>query len=176
VEFKRQAVEKMKTCQNIHELPATWKSSESSSTLEVPVRGPPRTAARGIWELRGRPQGVGFTPLSAFICVHRRPIVLSASPLPVAPSEYAAAISDMIRMPARPRARPGYRAGRSSRTADQHVAGGQVEKAPQDIHHRGGQAFAGGFAKGLWKACPEIPLPRCGRALARNAPPKKYAT
>jgi hypothetical protein len=34
----------------------------------------------------------------------------------------------------------------------------------------------GGVAKGLWKECPEIPLPRWGRALARNAPPKKYAT
>jgi hypothetical protein len=34
----------------------------------------------------------------------------------------------------------------------------------------------GGDAKGLWKACPEIPLPRWGRVFARNAPPKKYAT
>jgi hypothetical protein len=33
----------------------------------------------------------------------------------------------------------------------------------------------GGDAKGLWKACPEIPLPRWGRAFARNTPPKKYA-
>jgi hypothetical protein len=34
----------------------------------------------------------------------------------------------------------------------------------------------GGDAKGLWKGCPEIPLPRCGRVFARKAPPKKYAT
>jgi hypothetical protein len=33
----------------------------------------------------------------------------------------------------------------------------------------------GGDAKGLWNACPEIPLPRWGKVLARNAPPKKYA-
>jgi hypothetical protein len=33
----------------------------------------------------------------------------------------------------------------------------------------------GGDAKGLWNACPEIPLPRWGREFARNAPPKKYA-
>jgi len=31
----------------------------------------------------------------------------------------------------------------------------------------------GGDAKGLWKACPEIPLPRWGTAFARNAPPEK---
>jgi hypothetical protein len=34
----------------------------------------------------------------------------------------------------------------------------------------------GGDANGLWKAFPEIPLPRWGRLFARNAPPKKYAT
>jgi len=33
----------------------------------------------------------------------------------------------------------------------------------------------GGEAKGLWNACPETPLPRWGRAFARNTPPKKYA-
>jgi len=34
----------------------------------------------------------------------------------------------------------------------------------------------GGDAKGLWNACPEIPLPRWGRVFARKAPPKKCAT
>jgi hypothetical protein len=34
----------------------------------------------------------------------------------------------------------------------------------------------GGDANGLWKACPEIPFPRCGSVFARKAPPKKYAT
>jgi hypothetical protein len=33
----------------------------------------------------------------------------------------------------------------------------------------------GGVAKGLWKAWPEIPLPRWGIAFARKTPPKKYA-
>ena len=33
----------------------------------------------------------------------------------------------------------------------------------------------GGEAKGLWKAFPEVPLPKWGIALARNAPAKKYA-
>jgi hypothetical protein len=34
----------------------------------------------------------------------------------------------------------------------------------------------GGDAKGLWKAWPDIPLPRWGMAFARKAPLKKYAT
>jgi hypothetical protein len=34
----------------------------------------------------------------------------------------------------------------------------------------------GGDAKGLWNACPEIPLMKWGSMFARNAPPKKYAT
>jgi len=33
----------------------------------------------------------------------------------------------------------------------------------------------GGDAKGLWKGCPEIPLTKWGKVLARKAPPKKYA-
>ena len=31
----------------------------------------------------------------------------------------------------------------------------------------------GGLANGLWNGLPEMPLTRCGIALARNAPPKK---
>jgi hypothetical protein len=34
--------------------------------------------------------------------------------------------------------------------------------------------WPGGFAKGLWKGRPIIPLTRCGTALARKTPPKKY--
>jgi hypothetical protein len=33
----------------------------------------------------------------------------------------------------------------------------------------------GGDEKGLWNAFTEIPLPRWGMVLARNAPPNKYA-
>ena len=32
----------------------------------------------------------------------------------------------------------------------------------------------GGDANGLWNGCPIIPLTKCGMALAKNAPPKKY--
>jgi hypothetical protein len=36
--------------------------------------------------------------------------------------------------------------------------------------------WPGGFAKGLWKGRPIIPLTRCGTELARKIPPKKYET
>jgi hypothetical protein len=34
----------------------------------------------------------------------------------------------------------------------------------------------GGFAKGVWKGRPSMPLTRCGMTLARKIPPKKYDT
>ena len=60
-------------------------------------------------------------------------------------------------------------------TTDQQVADGKVEQPHRTFTIAEDKPSPGGDAKGLWKACPEIPLPKCGRAFARNAPPKKYA-
>jgi hypothetical protein len=60
-------------------------------------------------------------------------------------------------------------------STDQQVGDDKIEEAPQDIHPCGDKPTPGGEAKGLWKAFPETPLPRCGKVFARKAPPKKYA-
>ena len=61
-------------------------------------------------------------------------------------------------------------------STDEQVGYDKIEEAPQDIDQsRRTSRLPGGDAKGLWKACPETPLPRWGKVFARNAPPKKYA-
>jgi hypothetical protein len=60
-------------------------------------------------------------------------------------------------------------------TADEQVGDGEVEKPHRTLTVEEDKPTPGGDAKGLWKECPETPLPRWGRAFARNRPPKKYA-
>jgi len=62
---------------------------------------------------------------------------------------------------------------KAAHTTDKQVADGKVEEAHRTLTVEEDKPTPGGDAKGLWKACPEIPLPRWGRAFARNAPPKK---
>ncbi len=61
-------------------------------------------------------------------------------------------------------------------TADEQIADGKVEEPHKTLTIAEDKPSPGGEAKGLWKACPEIPLPKWGRLFARNMPPKKYAT
>jgi len=84
-----------------------------------------------------------------------------------------AATSDMMRMPAPEDERVlGLAQIKAAHATDKQVADGKVEEAPCDIDGRGGQAYPSGDAKGLWKACPEIPLPRWGRAFRGMRPQK----
>ncbi len=51
----------------------------------------------------------------------------------------------------------------------------RLKKPHSTLTVGGDKPLPGGFAKGVWKARPDTPLTTCGSALARNAPPKKYA-
>ena len=52
----------------------------------------------------------------------------------------------------------------------------EIKKSPHYVELAGETPRPGGFAKGVWKARPEMPLTICGTALATKAPPKKSAT
>ena len=70
---------------------------------------------------------------------------------------------------------PGITQIEAADTTDEQIADGKVEEAHRTLTIAEDKPTPGGEAKGLWKAFPDIPLPRWGRVFVRNAPPKKYA-
>src|ERR1022692_4619277 len=85
-----------------------------------------------------------------------------------------ASISDMIRMPA-PRTSTCWVLRRLKLPTRQtrRYPTARLKRPHRTLTIAEDKPSPGGDAKGLWKACPEIPLPRWGRLFARNAPPKK---
>ena len=63
----------------------------------------------------------------------------------------------------------------AANSTDEQVGYDKIEESHMTLTNEEDKPTPGGDAKGLWNACPEIPLPRWGKVLARNAPPKKYA-
>ncbi len=60
-------------------------------------------------------------------------------------------------------------------STDEQVGYDKIEESHSTLTDEEDEPTPGGDAKGLWNACPEIPLPRWVKVLARTAPRKKCA-
>ena len=59
--------------------------------------------------------------------------------------------------------------------AEKFTADDEIRERPHDIGGGRGKALAGGFAKGVGKRSPQMPLTKCGTTLVRKMPEKKQA-